>query len=403
MSSDKLTIQSDAEPALSGIHRAMTKLVSRLPGDLGRPTDLQRTLGVDYKLCWQVLNITWTQDPLLISQYVPGVNPTRRLLAAARALGVAEDVLENVDRTIKEFQSVVAKHSDDRRGFDSMIASISGGDAAELLSLQHRRDAFRSERQIWGNQVQTFFRQMIVRKSVNGNGIDKCFVNAKYGLRWLRQDVAPIMHGYRETSPGSIQENSVEPLDPVAAQTYGAPVLANFSTQPVPRFNTIQHSDGWIYSSLRADQIGRKSAVDLVFAGVTRNMEMERDESGSPALLCGAVTIAPTELGIVELLVHRPSFCDAVASFEVYAVGAGTEVPDAMRLRQRFPMSERVAALGSAETAEGVAEVPSYAAQLDYTFNQLGWNRSEFDVFRARVLYPILHTRSRISCQVNFR
>jgi hypothetical protein len=396
-----LVIKADAATVLAGIRRALSELVSRIPGDVRRPTDLQRALGVDYKLCWQVLNITRTDNPLSVSQYVPGNSSTKKLIAAARALAVPEDVLQEVDQAMKEFQDVVATHSGDRRGFDSMVASISGGDAAESLALQHRRDAFRSESQIWGIQVETYLRQMIVRRSDDRQNIDSCFVNAKYGLSLLRRDVRPVIHGYREASTNVVSADQIEPLDVAASRKYGAPVVAEFSSQPVPSFKTIQHSDGWIYSALDSDQIGRKSMVNLVFGGVTRNLRIERDEKSVPSLMCGSTLIAPTVLGVMELIVHKPSFGEVIPQVRVYSTAAGMDVPEAMRLAQQFEIHEDVVTIGPANAISAVPEVPSYLSQLNYVFQELGWSPSEFDVFRLRIPYPILHTRARISCEVS--
>jgi hypothetical protein len=244
-------------------------------------------------------------------------------------------------------------------------------------------------------------RQMIVRRSDDRQNIDSCFVNAKYGLSLLRRDVRPVIHGYREASTNVVSADQIEPLDVAASRKYGAPVVAEFSSQPVPSFKTIQHSDGWIYSALDSDQIGRKSMVNLVFGGVTRNLRIERDEKSVPSLMCGSTLIAPTVLGVMELIVHKPSFGEVIPQVRVYSTAAGMDVPEAMRLAQQFEIHEDVVTIGPANAISAVPEVPSYLSQLNYVFQELGWSPSEFDVFRLRIPYPILHTRARISCEVS--
>ncbi len=395
------TIKADASSALVELREAFRAVVSRIPGDAPRPKDLQLLLGLEYKLCWQVVSITRTEDPLSISQFVPGMTSVRKLLGALRPLGIAEKLLKDVEHAMKHFEDVVKTHSDDRRGFDSMVTTISGGEGAELIALQHRRDAFRNESQIWGTQVETFLRQMFVRKSETGTGYDRAFVGSKIGLRCLRQGVMPIIHGYRDTRGGKVSSpDEVLPLDQVAAKKYGAPVIPEFCTQPIPKFNTYQGNDGWIHNILAAQEIGRKSAVNMVFGGIVRNMKMECDESGTPALLCGATTISPTELMIVELFVHRDSFDELTPEVWVHATASGTEIPEVVRMTQPLPVFEKVASLGSANLVKGEPEVPGYARQLNYVFEKLGWDAGDFDLFRLRIPYPILHTRARIACPV---
>lgn len=390
-----LTIGTQAASVLAGVSRTLGELVAHIPGDMRRPTDLQHTLHLDYKLCWQVINIIRAENPLSISQYIPGNTSLKKLMTAASAAGVSSEIISDAEQAIREFHEVVAVHSNDRQAFDCMIASISGGGPAEALTLQHRRNAFRSESKVWGLQVETDIRQTIFHRAADGS-LEKCFVNAKYKLRRFRREVLPIVHGYRDVASGASPEK-LEPLEPDSAQQYGAPLLQEFCSQPVPRFKTIQHSDGWIYSALESDKIGRQGSVNLVFGGLARNFSKEFDEQGRAFLHTGAAFIAPTELCIVEMIVHRPSFGNITPELQVYATAAGSDVPEVMRRTQQFPIYEKVNLMGRASVAAAVPEVPRYRGQLNYVFQQLGWNPEEFDVYRVRLAYPILHTLARIS------
>jgi hypothetical protein len=396
-----LTIENDAISVLVELRRALIEVVSRITEQRFRPKDLQLKLGVEYKLCWQVLTITRTEDPLSISQFVPGITSVRKFLAAVRPLGVPEDLLGDVERAMDQFQNVVEAHSDDRRGFDSMVTTISGGEGAELIALQHRRDAFRSESQIWGSQVEVFLRQMFVRKSENGTGYDRAFIGTKIGIRCLRQGVMPILHGYRDTRAGGrVSADEVQPLDADAAEKYGAPVVPEFCTQPIPTFTTVQSNDGWIHNILSAGEIGRKSAINMTFAGIVKNMKQERDEDGMPAILCGANTNAPTELSVVELFVHRPSFGQLTPRVWVHSTASGAEIPEVVRMSQPLPIYADVEILGPARKVPRVREIPNYRQQTKYLFDRLNWDPAEFDLFRLRIPYPILHTRARITCLI---
>ncbi len=70
------------------------------------------------------------------------------------------------------------------------------------------------------------------------------------------------------------------------------------------------------------------------------------------------LSIAPTELGIFELLVHRPSFGEPAPRLHVSTNAAGRDVPEAMRQTQQFLLSEEVINLGPVDGVTAVPEVP---------------------------------------------
>jgi hypothetical protein len=219
-------------------------------------------------------------------------------------------------------------------------------------------------------------------------------------MRSLRQNVSPIVHGYRDTASGPIPAERIEPLDTAAAEKYGSTVLSQFSTRPIPNFKTIQHRNGYTYTTLDSAEIGRKSAVNMVFGGVVRNAKMERDEAEAPTLLCGAAITAPTELVVVEMLVHRASFKNLTPQVRIHTTGSVGNLQDPTGVVHQFPIYERVECLGSAVKAAPVPESPSYRRMMEYAFARLQWDLSEFDVFRLRIPYPVLNTRVRIACPI---
>ena len=103
-------------------------------------------------------------------------------------------------------------------------------------------------------------------------------------------------------------QQALQPIDTEAAKIYGVPLLPQFCSQPVPQFKTVRTEDGWNYSELVGEELGRRSAVDLTFSGIYRGLPFKTDADGQTVIESGTLMTIPTGLLISDLAVHRPSY-----------------------------------------------------------------------------------------------
>lgn len=376
---------------LSDVRKSLTELLGSILGENRRATDLHDLLGLDYKLCWQVVNVVKAPDPLAVYQHVPSEMATKKLVTAARAHGTPPEILDAVSRTIKAYHQMIEEHSSDRQEFDVMLSSMLGGEAATAAAIQNRRAAFKYESQIWGMQVRLHFHQLFVKRAENGDGFDEVSINGKLGMYQLRQNANSIVHGSRAVTSGvSSAPSRVVPLEPEAAAQFGAPLLPAFCTQPLPKFKTSQTDDGWVYTMLDSDEVGRKGAVDLTFGAFARGTQPARDSNDHPVLRYSVGFIAPTESAVLEVFVHRESFGFVNPMFRVIGNAAGTVVPESLRHDWVTTIQQEQ------NDATPVAGIPRYNELVHYAFDKMKWNASDFALFRVHMSYPILHTRAEL-------
>jgi len=55
-------------------------------------------------------------------------------------------------------------------------------------------------------------------------------------------------------------------------------------------------------------------------------------------------------------------------------------------------MHEPIEKLGPVTRMPPLAKLLKYAGLLHHVFKKLDWNPSEFDAYRVRIQYPVLHT-----------
>ena len=300
---------ADAMSAFTAVRKSLAELVASIPGDVRRPCDLERILRIDYKLCLRVFNIIRSVDSVAAASQVPKPASVRNLLHAAQRQRLPGVLITAVESAVKEFEDVVAFHAGERTAFDAMVCAIAADDGMGQIDPIERRTAFRCNSHIWGLQLDTFCLASFVRPSASGQGTDECVLNLKQGLRCLRPGVSLPIFGYSHYSATQPVLSQVrEPLDAETSELYGAPLLRDFCTQPMPHLRTVRGLDGWIYYELDHGQIGRTSAVDLALGGIARDVPMTLDADGRQLCRSGVTFHTPTALVVADFYVHRPSY-----------------------------------------------------------------------------------------------
>lgn len=388
--------ESDTLAAMQRLRRVLADVVEALPGTPARAIDLQRTLELDSKLSWQVFKIVKADDLLSAAQHVPRDVPVTRLLRAAGRRGVPATRIDAVRNAMADFDDVVRRHGPDRTAFDSLVSSATATEDSAATDLFHRRSAFRSLSHLWGVQIGTFISCMIVRRGIKPGTADRCTLSFRVGQQRLRPSADLVVQRFRwygRDSDGRVVKHTSapEPLDPVAAANYGAALLPPFCSQPMPRFRTVKHPSGWTQTELDGDEVGRQSSHDLAFG---------LRFTGSPLIALGPDLVvrnstlftSPAELFVADVLMHRGDFGELVPSSLTLPKAEGADYSDDFSEAVTLPMFDRCMRLGPATRHATLDEAPSYAPALSYAAGVMGWDLADFDLYRLRLPYPILHS-----------
>ena len=386
------TIEGVAITISRDVQKSFARLISQLPGRFARPSQLQHCLQIDAKLAWQVFKIAKAENPLEAVRYLPSVVSIKRLSAAAKGKGVSKEVLQAVDDAMAQFDAAVREHADGRDSFTSMVASLQNEASSEAVDLQLRRAAYRVNCQIWGAQIGVFFGQTAVRRRAGGQ-IDASSVGLKADFPRLRADARPIVYGRSErNAKGSLVQPKHTPIDPEAFAKYGIPLLPQFCSQPVPVFGDAEVKDGWRIQSPRGEQMGRLGSIDLAVAISYRDTELVSLSDGRKVFFSSLTFSVPTEMAILEFLIHRPSLGQikpevrVIPEFGVNFV-AELETPHPQMPNFCVPQS-----LGSYPTAPPISEIRDYGEMTSCVLDKQSWDASEFDVIRATIMHPVLHS-----------
>ena len=391
------TLEMDVASAFKDVQWWLGTLLAALPTPPTRASQLNAMLAANYRVCWQVFEVLKSPDPLAGARHVPRSGSMQKMLAAAAAQGVPADTVEGVRAAVSRFDGIAKAHAGDRDTFATMVGSMAGRAATggSPATLACRRTAYRQDSQLWGAQIALQYARMVVRRTNRSErGVDEGRAAVKAGLQCLRAGVQPVIYGERKINSKDLQPvpMDAEPLDADAAGRCGAPLLPRFSTRPLPRLVRIEAEDGWVYHAVANDHLGLSGAVNVASGTLRRNAGTGVLNDGQRVYAASQSFMSPTELAVLELAVHRPSFGPVTPAVRMAPSRGHSFLAQLTTDAPQLPSTEACVPLGPADRAVPAVEVKDYARLSAYTFDRLGWDPSEFDLFRVTIPYPVLNS-----------
>jgi hypothetical protein len=375
---------------LRELQGALAKVVRELPGKNGRAVDLQRTLGVDKKLGWQLFTFVTAPRALSEIENVPGSPSMRRVLAVAAKLKVARATIDGASRAYERFEALVAEHGGDRSELISLANGLApGGDPQHELRV--RKSLFRGLAHVWGVQAATIVRTAVVHPSATPGSDDVLVVVGYVGLQRLRHG-APLAISASlgaMSSPAAAGAPAVTPGAAIGA----VEVLPEFSSRPMPEMVSRMDAVGDLETELVFPVSGRPGAVTLYTA------QRIVDAWSGPQTQHGLNTLVklPSEMYVCELLVPSGWADPGTARASVYGRRGAVERVNDLRAIDLLPQRETVTCVAGMDGPPGLERTPGNAEAVRQSIKRLGWDDVKYDVYRSEVAYPVLHTMVRVA------
>lgn len=400
------TFEAEAAALLTRLRSTLTEMLSGIPGGVRKSRDVHKYLGVDANLSWQVMKLLTAEDAFAAARYVPGEFPLKRIFESARGIGVAGARVAAAESAAIALSSFVIEHAGDWDSFQSMLAARDGaeGDEEDAIGLAHRKAMFKGHSHYWGHQVDTQVVAMMIQPSAGKPGkFDYLHVRTMKGLRRLRSSASMGVDSYKLNAPSPEDENQIQhfPIDPESHAIYGASVLPAFCSIPVPELKTSVRADNRSFVELAADTVGRRGQVDLTFGTVGRGGPLSPTPDGGQGFGSLVRIGKPTAILVADMLVHRPSLPQVEARLLVNGVPPlAQDEFDFNDPRTRLPFNEKIRLLGRGGDATTCLDFPLQRELYEYICSRMSWNLDDFDVYRARVEFPLMDTMVSMVFQV---
>jgi hypothetical protein len=407
MSSKVQGLEGEAVQVIASVRTAFSGVIGALPvpAPVRRAAELSRVLKLSRKLGWQVWNVVSAADPLTAAQHLPSPAGVETFLKAASRVGVETGLIESARKAAGGVDGLVDTHAGDRRSLERMIGTL-GGKKREQSDEANRKLAFEANSFIWGSQLRVRLVLHVMQPASDADRIDMAIVNGMYGLRRMHPEARRLLFstGVRDAvaaksgdvAGGAVREmleaqEGSGPVAGVGGEAPPPPLIRTFCSQPVPIIRPVGPRDGYVDYELGEWAMGDTGSISLVTGEVFRNFASRYARPGDTHGNLTAHINRATELLVHDLIVRDDLFGMLKPEARVY--GELDRIARAETSRKeddRLPTQVNVDFLGRGAPAAVTPDVPDYGQLLAWLFRRLEWDAERFDVYRIRMMYPVL-------------
>lgn len=388
------SFRTRADEILRRVQTAVGNVIVPLVGSRSvRSADLVESLGLDTRLAWKLTKVMDLPDPIESARYVPGPRGVKLFLQAAARRKAPEPALQEAHKAFTSLQRLIDTEAGDRRSFDMMIAGYTDNAAAGQVDagLEHRRGAFEHNGFIWGVQARAQLRTSIVGPAKDGVHIDAAVLSGFIDLRRIRpQTPWRISRFFTVDDAGHIAGTfDREPIDPAAAESAnGLPLLREFCSKPLPEVYRTTGPQGVVDYRLAGNEVGNSTSITCITGEIIRQAEPLYPDESHKELCVHTALRTPCEAVIVDVMVDRTIFKSSTPRAELVSDLFNDGLARQYSELDRLPFLGQVEALGACEPVAPVREMDTYQAMIAASFQRLGWDARNFDLYRIYLRYP---------------
>lgn len=373
-----------------------------LDGIPGRPVGPQRlgeALGQTTVTASRLLKALSQTDPIAVVQLLPGPNPLRKIVDAAREIGAPAGDCDAALTSVEAFDRLIRDEAGDRGALKAMLSAWLPEERREFEA-QRRQTIFKALTELDGVSCDLGVDALIIHPSEDEGRLDIVNIKCLLGIDRIRPD-ATVKLGTRRLVSDSDEERPRLPLTldgETATDGLHTVRLDGFCAAPPAPFAAREFGSSVQYS-LGPTGFGRGSKVDLVMGELNRaELEQDRPTSTHTPYFFAIPEMATRKL-VFDVLLHRDVYAGStpeLIAYDTTAMGPARPGDPARDLdRRSFP--EPLQALGEGTRRLRILEFARYGALLDHAFETLGWDKDAFRVYRVAVPYPLISSQLTIA------
>lgn len=382
---------SDARASVQRLRSSLAAAFSALDADPSRPQSLARQFNLDKSLAWRISKVLTAADPLRAVLHVPGRSGLRIVLRTLENAGCAAPMLAEIRLAIRDFESLIERHAGDRETLAMMVENLDP-DSGRRRAESHRKMSFVGNSATWGVRAHTHLSSHILAPSAASNDtLDVATACGLLGFRRLRPEApwaVATIRGYQNDDGTSLPSANVTPIDESAAALHGAPILAEFSSSPLPALRVMRDAHGSTRLEIVEGPIGKTAAATCLAAWIRRNsVPIFREESNKYGELFVMLN-TPAEVLYHDVFIHRAlPFQSNPAVFVYSQLPGGPVYPSGGREKGLLPIAENLVDLGMPPFVT-TRDVPRYRELFETVCRRAGWDPADIHGYRFRLKYP---------------
>jgi hypothetical protein len=388
------SLESKVADVGARLSERLTRVLESVAGGPHGPVSLARTLGAHKGFCSRVLRASTSRDPVATVQCIPGVEPMINFARAAGKRGVPAKLVNDLVRSLQDFDHLIRAEAGDRSGFDAIVASWLPEVRGEF-ELRRKQAIYRAMSQLKGKAADTYIASALIHPSADGERLDIVWIFAYLRLQRLRPGVAVNFASRRIARPhgdsAATAARHPRTLDGRELDGTVSLLVPRYCSVPTPELHAKRVGDVVEYA-LADREFGKRSRADLVTVEVNP-AELPLYVPPEPKRKRFVYTdiSTPVELLNFDALIHEDVVGPSEPSLLIYDTGAkGTaDVNDPTRDVDRMDLQESLVRLGEGTDRCRISEAPWYVELLNEVCQKMGWDGQRLRGFRTRIEYPL--------------
>lgn len=371
---------AEIEAALEQVRDHCATIIEARCGGGARAKDVADQFGLHAKLGWQLWNVAYSH-PLTTFRYLPNAHGIKVWRTSALHRNVPAELINGFEQAVENLRTIIDLHAEDREMFEILVDSQSDP-RDEEAELRWRRQAFTGNSYTFGVRAKCMLASGILYPSKTPNYFSMVRFLGLTDLVQIRSNVRwPFAHLVVE----QVDKTSTTPDREPLTETGGTvPLMTEFCSDPLPPVE--RRTEGAaIRDELLPGQVGQMGASTIVTGEILHDVGPSHGIVGGETAHFGTGIRTPSELLILDHIVHKSLFPEAQRELRVYSELISSTTRDD---RDRLIVSERLQHLGRGLLRVRTGDVPRYADLLTLAFEKIGLDPNDFDVFRVRMRYP---------------
>lgn len=383
------------ESVLQVLHESRESLQEILAAtgvDTSQVRATARALELDRTFVWRLGRVLSSADLLDTARDFPSQDRVEKICQACLDHGASRDQANRLRQAAAQLDDLIINSAGDRESFAIMLNGLEYDNVTQRQE-GARKQAFHGNSAIWGVQARVLLKVLMVYPNRDDpNWATVCRVAGMVDLRRLRSTTWPLHRSVAYSDDGTPVQSLAKAVDREAEEQHGLPLLAAFSSDPVPEITRTQTNYGERFD-LAAGAIGISSSVDCVFADVIEYGHPSRRTEVNRYTASMIDITTPAEVVISDLYLSRELtiggepealLLDRVNTPRGY-------LPEADD-RNRLPLSSHPLLLGPGAGGVATPYYPRFPQLLTDLFERLEISQQDFTGYRLLLRYPPLST-----------
>ncbi len=382
------TFLSESTAVLRELQEQLTVVLREL-GGVKKSGDLERMLGLDRTLAWQLVKVSESGDPLENAPQVPSRVSIERFVEGAHGVGVASEATTPLLEAHGAFETLVQRHAGDRVCFNSMISAAGKGNQWHAKELQHRRNVFRGMSHMLGVQAGLLLRSSIVRRMPeNRDAVDSSVVGGVVDLRllWEMERINVYQsRTFRKRDDGVSYQSDIARTNLRGQQDAEGYLLSSFCSPANPTVEMVHGDSGWIYGNLMHGSVGATAESTLLFG--TRYYNIPHPEGREGQFSTRLHIELPVKSYVCDELIE-PGFADDwLPRVETMVGSSSSDRAAPPGIERVLPSRLEFEPMGKGP--KPLKEYKQYPELIESVAEQAGIDISQYECWRLRVDYPL--------------